>query len=283
MTRPTAVSLPPRAHLTAIFACVLGLLAAACGGTNVAPAFSQSASQAVASPSTSPSSSSSTASASPSPSPSAALGPIGSPDPANFTATIDNPWLPFVVGTTLTYRGTKDDERAVDIVTVTNETIVIQGVTCRVIRDRLYLSGKLEEKTADYYTQDLAGNVWYFGEDTEELDANGKVTSREGTWRAGVDGAMAGVFMEANPVVGHQFVQELYTGHAEDHFQVISLAAYVKVPYGSFRNVLQTKEWTPLEPAVIDSKYYVQGIGEVREASVKGPLEELALVKVEKP
>src|SRR5436190_1210517 len=269
-----------RMHPISVAACACALVAASCGGTNVAPAFSQSASQAV-SPSASPSSA---AGASPSASAAAApsLGPLAAPDPAAFSATIDNRWFPLLPGTTMTYRGTKDEEPAVDIVTVTNETIVIQGVTCRVIQDRLYLSGKLEERTADYYTQDLAGNVWYFGEDTEELDANGNVTSREGTWRAGVNGAMAGVFMEANPVIGHQFVQELYTGHAEDHYQVMTLTAKVKVPYRSFSDVLLTKEWTPLEPAVLDNKYYVRDVGEVREVSVKGPLEELVLVKLEK-
>jgi hypothetical protein len=275
---------PRRTHPILAVACALGFVAAACSGTNVAPAFSQSVTQAPASPSASATSSASAGAASPAPSTAAApsLGPIASPDPASFTATIDNAWFPLLPGMTLTYRGTKDEEPAVDIVTVTNETIVIQGVTCRVIRDRLYLSGKLEERTADYYTQDLAGNVWYFGEDTEELDAKGNVTSREGTWRAGVNGAMAGVFMEANPVVGHQFQQELYKGHAEDHYQVVSLTAVTKVPYGSFKDALLTKEWTPLEPGVLDNKYYVRGIGEVREVSVKGPLEELALVKFEK-
>jgi hypothetical protein len=204
-------------------------------------------------------------------------------DPANFTSVVGNPWLPFVPGTVFTYSGTKDGEPAVDVVTVTSKTAVIGGVTCVVIEDRLKLNGVLEEWTTDYYTQDLAGNVWYFGEDTEELDAKGKVTSREGSWHAGVDGAVPGIFMEATPAVGHEYVQEFYKGHAEDHFRVKALDASVTVPFGSFSNVLLTEEWTPLEPAVLDNKYYVEGVGEVREVAVKGPVEELMLVSVTGP
>ena len=89
--------------------------------------------------------------------------------------------------------------------------------------------------------------------------------------------------MEASPVVGHTFRQEFYPGHAEDHFEVVSLSATVIVPYGTFRHALRTKEWTPLEPDVIDNKYYVRGIGEVREVTVKGPREELFLVRVKRP
>jgi hypothetical protein len=149
-----------------------------------------------------------------------------------------------------------------------------------VVQDQLFLSGKLEEKTTDYYTQDTHGNVWYFGEATEELDTQGHVTSREGSWLAGKDGAVPGIFMETDPVVGHSFRQEYYPGHAEDQFAVVSLAAGVQVPYGSFTGALLTQEWTALEPKVLDHKYYVRGLGEVSETSVKGPVEQSFLVSV---
>ena len=215
---------------------------------------------------------------SPSPAPGATLGPDAWRDPANFVAVIDNPWLPFKPGSVLRYTGTKDGKRAKDITTVTSRTEVVNGVTCVVVDDKLWLNGQLEETTLDYYVQDIAGNVWYFGEDTQELGPNGNITSTEGSWRAGVNGAVPGIFMEADPVVGHAFQQEYLQGSAEDHFEVLSLTESVTVPAGSYTNVLLTKEWTPLEPDVLDHKFYVRGIGEVREVAVKGPKEELSLV-----
>src|SRR3954454_6660702 len=194
--------------------------------------------------------------------------------PGHFTATIDNPWLPLKPGTTLTYTGVKDGKPQRDVFRVTSRTKVIDGVPCVVIDDRVYShDGKLNERTSDYYTQDGKGNVWYYGEDTAELDAGGKVTSTEGTWHAGVDGARAGLFMPAHPRVGERHRQEYYKGHAEDQFRVVSVHARVNVPYGKFTSALETNEWTRLEPGVLDAKYYVRGIGEVFEGSVTGPKE----------
>jgi hypothetical protein len=199
-------------------------------------------------------------------------------DPANFTGVVDNPWFPLKPGSTYIYRGVKDGKPSRDVYVVTDRTKAIEGVPCVVVDDRLYLAGKLEEKTSDYYTQDRQGNVWYFGEDTAELDEHGKVTSTEGSWLTGRDGAEPGIFMEANPVVGHSFRQEYYKGQAEDQFAVVSLSESTKVPFGTFSGALLTKEWTVLEPKVLDHKYYVKGIGEVAELSVKGPVERARLV-----
>ena len=95
---------------------------------------------------------------------------------------------------------------------------VIDGVRTRVVEDRLYLNNVLEERTSDYYAQDRCGNVWYFGEDTAELDSHGNVVSTEGSFHAGVDGAQPGVFMQAHARVGRKFRQEWYAGQAEDMF-----------------------------------------------------------------
>ena len=150
----------------------------------------------------------------------------------------------------------------------------------RVVEDRNYLGNVLAERTSDYYAQDRCGNVWYVGEDTAELDAHGRVVSTEGTWHAGVGGAQPGVIMPAHPQVGRRFRQEWYQGHAEDVFRVLSRSSPVTVPFGSFRHALRTEETTALEPGVLDNKYYVKGIGEVAELSVKGPREEFKLVEI---
>ena len=199
-------------------------------------------------------------------------------DPANFVASVDNPWFPLKPGAVLTYRGIKDGQVAIDKVTVPGDTVVVDGVTCVVVHDDLTLDGKLAEQTKDWYTQDRAGNVWYFGEDTKELE-NGKVTSTEGSWSTGVDGGQPGIFMPADPTVGTSGLQEFLAGHAEDRFVVLLTDSKVKVPAGSYTGALLTAEWTRLEPDVLTEKSYVRGIGEVREADVVGGDETLELVK----
>ncbi len=202
-------------------------------------------------------------------------------DPSNFGGgPVDNVWFPLTPGTTLVYRGTKDGRKGTDIFHVTRRTRMIQGVQCVVVEDTLVLDSRMAEQTLDWYAQDLDGNVWYMGERTATYDRRGNVIDTEGSWEAGVDGAEPGIFMPADPQIGDSFRQEYYPGHAEDHFKVTNLDASVMVPYSSFDHAMRTTEWTPLEPGVRDGKFYVQGIGEVREVTVRGPFEELVLEQV---
>jgi hypothetical protein len=206
-------------------------------------------------------------------------GGAGGSDPGKFSANVDNPWFPLKPGTTYVYEGTKDGKKARDLYTVTHGTKTIDGAPTRVVSDLLFLNDRLAERTTDYYSQDTSGNVWYFGEDTAELDSHGKVKTREGTWHAGENGAKPGIFMEPRPAVGQSHRQELYKGHAEDHYAVIGTNASIRVPAGRFIHAVLTKEWTPLEPKVLDHKYYAKGVGQVAEKSVRGPKEALVLTQ----
>jgi hypothetical protein len=197
---------------------------------------------------------------------------------AGFSARVDNPWFPLKPGSTYVYRGVKDGKPSRDVFVVTHRTRTVDGAPCVVVVDRLYLGGVLEERTTEWYSQDRAGNVWYFGETTAELDARGHVKSRSGSWEAGKHGARAGLFMFARPRLGRSARQEYLAGQAEDHFQVLGLDVPVRVPFVASRHALLTKEWTPLEPGTIDHKLYVKGVGTVLEQTVKGGDERNALV-----
>ena len=201
----------------------------------------------------------------------------------SFVPRVTNPWFPLTPGTTYAYRGVKDGKTARDVVHVLRTTRTIQGVRCTSVGDRLYLAGRLEERTTDWYAQDRRGNVWYFGEATAELDRAGHVTSTEGSWLAGRHGARSGIYITAHPRVGQTGLQEYLKGHAEDHFAVVSVHARVSVPYVTSTSAVLTKEWTPLEPGTLDHKYYVRGIGTVKEVTVKGPTERNELISLRKP
>jgi hypothetical protein len=203
---------------------------------------------------------------------------VAIPPPSSFTATIDNVWFPLKPGSRYTYVGVKDGLPSRDIVTVSHQVRIIRGVPCAVVHDRLYLRGRLRERTTDWYSQDSRGNVWYFGENTAELDTHGRVTSTEGTWTAGVAGAEPGIYMPTNPRVGESNRQEFYKGHAEDHFKVIGLFGTVAGTRG--KNALLTEEWTPLEPGMLDHKLYVRGIGTVLEHTERGGSEHAELVAI---
>jgi hypothetical protein len=190
-------------------------------------------------------------------------------DRAGFTPRIDNPYWPMTVGSRWVYRetGTGGPAQRV-VVEVRRRTKVVDGITARVVHDVATEKGRPVEVTDDWYAQDRRGNVWYLGEDTKEY-ADGTV-STAGSWEAGVDGARAGIVMPARPRVGMRYRQEHAAGVAEDTAQVLSLDEQAEVPSGHFTRLLLTKEFTPLEPRVLEYKLYARGVGPVLVLSPSG-------------
>jgi hypothetical protein len=194
-------------------------------------------------------------------------------DPADFTTKIDNPYWPMRPGSRWVYRET-DPEGAKQrvVITVARQTKrIANGITARVVHDVVTEHGTPVEVTDDWYAQDRAGNVWYLGEHTTEY-VNGKPTTTEGSFEAGVDGAQPGVIVPARPRVGLSYRQEYYKGHAEDKARVLSLREQVEVPFGHFARgrVLMTSDLNPLKPKMLEYKFYARGVGPVLGVGVSG-------------
>jgi hypothetical protein len=201
-------------------------------------------------------------------------------DPCDFgNENIDNPYSTLTPGTTFTYESETEEGTEEDIVVVTNETKEILGVTATVVLDTVTLDGELIEDTFDWFAQDKEGNVWYLGEDTKEYE-NGEVVTTEGSWEAEVDGAEAGIVMLADPQVGDTYRQEWYPGHAEDAAEVVSLNEEVTVPYGTFTNCLQTREFSTIDPELNEYKYYCTAVGAVTLEVVIDSGERVELIDV---
>jgi hypothetical protein len=204
-------------------------------------------------------------------------------DPADFTTRIDNRYWPMAAGTRWVYRET-DTEGAAQrvVVTVTNRTKrVANGIEARVVRDTVTENGKPVEITEDWYAQDSAGNVWYLGEDTTEYE-NGKPVTTKGSFEAGVDGAQPGIIMPADPEPGGTYRQEYYAGEAEDKGQIVSAGEQAEVPAGHFRDVVMTKDTNPLEPKVLEFKFYAPSVGPVLAVSASGGSDREELVRFQR-
>jgi hypothetical protein len=190
-------------------------------------------------------------------------------DPADFVTEIDNPYLPLLPGSRWVYEGESDGEAERIEVVVTDARRAIGGIVATVVRDSVYVDDELVEDTYDWYAQDREGNVWYLGEDSNDYE-DGVNLSREGSWEHGVDGAQAGIVMLAHPVEGDAYRQELLVGEAEDLGEVIQTGATVSTPVGDHDDVVVTEDWNPLEPDVVENKWYAPGVGMVREEFVEG-------------
>jgi hypothetical protein len=212
--------------------------------------------------------------------------PVGSEpvklDPADFTIEIDNPNWPMKPGSRWLLRETYPDGRKQRVeITVTHRTKTVAGIETRVIHDVVSEKGKLVEDTFDWYAQDSSGNLWYLGESTKEYE-DGKVKSTKGSWEAGVDGAQAGILIPAEPKPGLTYRQEYYKGEAEDAARVLSTDELVEVPYGFFKSVLMTNDYTPLEPRLLEHKFYAGGVGLVLAVEISGGAKRVELLRFER-
>lgn len=200
-------------------------------------------------------------------------------EPASFVDRIDNPYLPLEPGTRWVLKGKSDEGKEIDTIEVLERTRKVMGVTTTVVLDVVTLDGELAEKTWDWYAQDIQGNVWYFGEKTAEYE-NGKKISTHGAWEAGVDGALPGIIMAADPQVNVASRQEYYPGEAVDMSWVVRTNITKKTPYARFKDVIHTLEWSPLEPDVVGEKFYAPGVGLIWERNLAGGFEFFELVEV---
>jgi hypothetical protein len=191
-------------------------------------------------------------------------------DPTNFLSPAQiaaNPNLlfPLLPGSVWRYAGGGETVT----VTVTGDTKQIRGVTALVVRDVGEVAGVVEEDTDDYFAQDTAGNVWYFGELSKSFE-DGELSSLDGSWKAGVDLAKPGIIMKAAPAVGDVYRQEFALGDAEDMASVTSLTGTETVPGASCAGTcLVTHEFSGLEPDASENKYYVPGIGLILEVDTE--------------
>ncbi|MGH8429584.1 MAG: hypothetical protein ACREUF_04185, partial [Solimonas sp.] len=157
--------------------------------------------------------------------------------PSNFDNPDDiggsvapNPYLLLVPGHTRVYES-GDEEITV---TITNDTVQILGVTCRVVTDQVILksSGELVEDTVDWMAQDIFGNVWYFGERVLNYE-DGELNNLDGSFKAGVDRAKPGILMKAAPAAGDVYREEWALTEAEDVAEVLSTSASATSPAAS--------------------------------------------------
>jgi len=177
-------------------------------------------------------------------------------NPKDFSTNITNKYFSLPTGTKFIFEERTDEGVERIEIVISGETKMINGIETLVYWDREWLNGQLAEDTRDYLAQHKNGDVWYFGEDVDNYNAKGEFVSHGGSWLAGKDGARPGIWVKENPRVGESYRQEYYFQEAEDMADVISLTEKVTTRYGTFTNCLQTRDWTPLDPASLEYKYY---------------------------
>lgn len=197
---------------------------------------------------------------------------------------IDNLYFGPPQGTTYVYLGGEVGSPPTEEIRIDrrNSTKVVMGVECIVQHDVVTVDGILLEDTDDWIAQDDSGNLWYFGELVKNYDEQGNFLDNDGSFEAGVDGALPGYWMPANPTVGMEYYQEYYLGEAEDQAEVLSLAETVTIGLGTYTDCIVTRDINPFEANVYEKKYFAPGIGLIKEEKFEDDelVELVELVKI---
>jgi len=187
-------------------------------------------------------------------------------DPQDFSAGVENPYLPLAPGLTLIYESADEEGVRRNEVSVTDETREVLGVRCVVVRELETLDGVVVEETEEWFANDAEGNVWNFGE--RSFDFEDAEVADWGQWQAGVDGAQAGIVMKGEPRPGDVYYQELVLGVSEDVAEVLSVTESIPLSSGSFENCIQLQEFSVLEDEA-EHKFFAPGWGMVLEVDLE--------------
>ncbi len=189
-------------------------------------------------------------------------------DPANFDdpATGRNPYLPLVPGTQSVREGsTRVGGRAVPhqvTTTVTDVYREVAGVRTVLMLDHEVDGGQVTQVSVDYVAEDKAGNVWNLGGYTQEYEG-GRFVSSVDPWLHGVNGAQAGILVQADPRVSSPVYSVSKPDKEEDSVaEVIEVGIRHCVPFDCFDDVLVVREGKASAPDN-EFKYYARDVGQI--------------------
>lgn len=181
----------------------------------------------------------------------------------------ENPYFILNPGYQLTLQGEEDGKKVVLLITVLDETRMVDGVQTRIVEERESHNGALVEVSRNYYALDpMTKDVYYFGE-AVDIYKDDLVVGHEGAWQSGKNGAHFGMMMPGQPQLEQKFYQEVAPETAMDRAEVESLNETLTTPGGTFTNCLKTKESTPLEPGIKEYKMYAPDVGIILDGSLK--------------
>ena len=194
----------------------------------------------------------------------------------NSASSGENSYFILKPGYQVILGGQEDGEELELVMTVLNETKVVDGIETRVVEEKESEGGNIVEVSRNYFAIcKPTNNAIYFGEEVDMYEDD-KIVSHEGAWLAGENGSKAGMIMPGKAEVGLKYYQEIAPGIAEDRAEIMSVNNTLDTPAGTFKQVLKTEESNPLKPGEKEFKFYAPGIGLIQDEAIK-------LVKYTKP
>lgn len=151
------------------------------------------------------------------------------------------------------------------LISVLNDTRIVDGVRTRVVEEREWLDGDLVEVSRNFFALcEETASLFYFGEEVDDYE-NGTIVGHGGAWLAGQNGARAGILMPGTFLLGSRYFQEIAPAVALDQGCNTAIGTREVTPAGTFTGCVAVRETSPLEPGKKSLKGYCPGIGLVRD------------------
>jgi hypothetical protein len=155
------------------------------------------------------------------------------------------------------------------LITVLEDTERVDEVETRVVEEQVFQNAQLIEISRDFFAVCTERNdVFHFGEDVDIYE-HGTVVAHTGAWRAGRNGARAGLKMPATPPDGLRYYEEIAPGKAMDRVQIERSDDMLETTAGTFSDCLKVIESSPLEPGDKWVKRYAPGIGLIQDEDLR--------------
>jgi hypothetical protein len=185
----------------------------------------------------------------------------------DFVSSGSNTYFRLEPGYRLKLEGREGLRHVTLIITVLDETRLVDGVETRIVEERESKGGRLAEISRNFFAFNSADRgIYYFGEEVD-IYKDGRIVDHEGAWESGKAGARFGLMMPDRPLVGARFYQEIAPGVAMDRAEIVAIDAALKTPAGEFKGCLKVAETTPLEGGR-EYKIYAPGIGIIKDGGL---------------
>ena len=189
-----------------------------------------------------------------------------------------------------------DREKSVETVLYDTQKITLDDgrrIKTRVVEERAF---EWDDEEMEWVTIEISLNyfavckktnaVYYFGELSRDCPAGfdeddvctgdpddpDEGESTEGSWEAGIDGAMPGLMMAGTPLLGSKYFQEIAEEQeAVDRGEIVALGLDVEVPAGEWSGCIEIYDTNPMEAedggcdGENDPKLYCPEVGLVKD------------------
>jgi len=186
----------------------------------------------------------------------------------HFSPTGSNTYFILEPNYYLVLENNDTDERERLVITVLDETKIVDGLETRIVEEKESVNGEIIEISRNYFAFDTnTSSIYYFGEEVD-IYKNSEIVNHHGAWASGENGALFGLMIPGIVLLGARYYQEIAPGVAMDRAEILSISDTLSTPSENFTDCLVVEETTPLEPNAKDYKIYAPGIGLIKDGDL---------------